>query len=141
MIAAVPPPSPVTSPDEEPIVISELGVVHIPDGSVLHSVTVPLIHTLVGPVIAGGVGFTVTVANAGQPAAVYDIVAVPAATPVTTPPITLAVVDKELLHAPPVVPSCSVTVLPWHTLSVPVMANGDANTVMVLFTVQPLPNE
>jgi hypothetical protein len=67
---------------------------------------------------------TVVVTVVGHPelVTVYDIVAVPAATPVTMPPETVATEVLDELHTPPVVTSDSVVVLPGHTDVVPVIA-------------------
>ena len=65
----------------------------------------------------------------------------PVLTPVTTPdPLTLTL-PAPALHMPPVVASLSVVVAPAHRLPAPVMAAGDALTVMVVVAVQPLPRE
>ena len=67
----------------------------------------------------------------------------PAATPVTTPPLVIVATDVlELLHTPLAVASDKVVVKPAHTLVVPVIAatTGFAFTVTTLVTVvvQPL---
>lgn len=70
-------------------------------------------------------------------AAEYDIVAVPAATPDTTPIAdTVATPVLELLHVPPVAVFDRVVVLPIQTLSVPVIvpASGIGLTVMLFVT-------
>ena len=57
--------------------------------------------------------------------------AVPPATPVTTPElVTVAIVALLLLHVPPVVASLNAVVEPGHTVGVPVMAAGGAAIVM-----------
>ena len=65
------------------------------------------------------------------------MVAVPAATPVTTPVLaTVAIPVALLLHAPPVVPLVNVVVPPAHTVAVPVIepALGKGLTVTTLVT-------
>ena len=57
----MPPLVPVTLPDDDPIVIFPLVVVHIPPVSPLVSVTVDPTHTVEGPPIIVGIGLTVTV--------------------------------------------------------------------------------
>ena len=68
--------------------------------------------------------------------------AVPDATPVTSPPdVTDAIPGALVLHVPPEVASVKVVLLPAHTTGLPAIAAGDAVTVISLVTVQPLPNE
>lgn len=60
------------------------------------------------------------------------MVAVPLATPVTTPVVlTEATPLLLVLHVPPAVASASVTVDPVHTLAVPVIAAGVVLTVIL----------
>ena len=75
---------------------------------------------------------TVTTAKAAQPVLlVYAIVAVPAATPVTSPAgLIVAVVAGVLLHIPPAEASASKAVLPRHIFNVPLIAAGWATTVI-----------
>ena len=71
------------------------------------------------------------------------MVAVPALTPVTTPPEdTVATPVEPLLQVPPGVPSASVAVVPTHMVTAPagVIAEGAALMVIVLITKQ-LPME
>ena len=71
------------------------------------------------------------------------MVAVPAATPVTTPAATVAFVASEVLHVPPDTLSDKVVVEPAQTDAVPVIAagvNGIAFTVTTWVTVA-LPHE
>ena len=64
------------------------------------------------------------------------MVTTPAATPVTTPPLTVAVAVDELLQAPPEVVSASVIVEPINTAELPEIAPtaGVAVTVMTCDT-------
>jgi hypothetical protein len=96
---------------------------------------------MAAPVIvpADGVVLTVIVASAfavPQPlVTVYDIIDVPAATPVTTPPVVMvALAVFELLHVPPATPSVSAVVEPSHTVVAPeiVPAFGTGLTVHIL---------
>lgn len=57
------------------------------------------------------------------------------------PPVIVAVVVGVLLQVPPVVVSVSVVLVPAHNVVVPCIAAGDAVTVSVLVTVQPVPKE
>ena len=45
-----------------------------------------------------------------------------------------------LLHEPPPVASVKFVVSPAHTVPVPVMADGNALTVIVVITLQPVDN-
>ncbi len=64
------------------------------------------------------------------------MVAVPAATPVTTPVLpTVAMPVALLLHVPPVVALLSVVVLPTVTVAVPVMVPADGNGLTVITLV------
>lgn len=68
------------------------------------------------------------------------MVAVPAATPVTTPdadPI-VAIVTSEIAHVPPEVVFVSVLELPTHAESVPPMTAGNATTVTFMVRRQPV---
>ena len=73
---------------------------------------------------------------------VYDIVAVPAAIPVTTPfvlPIAAMPVDPEL-HIPPVTPSLNGIVAPIHAKGVPVIVPAFGTiTAIVVVAVLPQP--
>ena len=104
-------------------------------------VTVLPTHTVEVPVIVGN-AFTVTVSVMLQPLSfVYVIVVVPAATPVTTPLLVIVATDASLdAHGvlPAGVPDpVRVTVLPTHTVEVPVIV-GNAFTVTVSVMLQPL---
>ncbi len=66
----------------------------------------------------------------------------PAATPVTTPvpEPTVAIDVLPLLHVPPPVASERVVVLPTQTVGVPVIADGNAETVTTSVAKQPVDN-
>ena len=67
--------------------------------------------------------FLVTVVVPQLLATAYEIVAVPVATPVTTPLLfTVAALVLLLLQVPPPVASVSVVVLPAHTVADPLIA-------------------
>ena len=57
------------------------------------------------------------------------MVALPAATPVTTPPATVATEAFDEVHVPPEVASVKVVLEPVHTVNVPAIAAGAAGTV------------
>jgi len=136
----------------EPIVATEpLPLLHTPPLVASLSVVVDPVQTLMVPVIADTVGNGLTVTDevtvVTQPkplVTVYDIVAVPADTPLTMPvkPI-VATEPSPLLHTPPLVASLSVVVEPAHTLMVPVIAdtvgNGLTVTTEVTVVTQPKP--
>jgi len=92
-------------------------------------------------VLAAGVVFTVIGNITKQPAGnVYDILGVPAVTPVTTPVLpTAATPELLLLHVPPDVVSVSAVVVPVQTVLLPVIALGDGLTVIVVVVKQPVP--
>lgn len=54
---------------------------------------------------------------------------------------TVAVGVLLLPQVPPVVASLNVVAVPAHRLELPVIAAGDAVTVIGFITVQPVPNE
>ena len=112
---------------------------HVPPVVVLLSVVVRPTHSVRLPVMAAGVGVTVTTLVVVQPpteAAV--IVAVPGVMPVTTPvPDTVAMAVLELLQATGLVVVLSVVVLPTHTVAVPVIAVGTGVTVTTAVVTQP----
>ena len=94
-------------------------------------------QTLSVPVMATGVGLTVTIAVAAQLPIVYDMVVVPRPTPVTLPkPSTVPTVTIVLDHVPPAVASVSAVVKPSHTASEPVIAAGCRFTVTIVVTAQ-----
>jgi hypothetical protein len=96
-------------------------------------------HTDNAPVNTG-LPFTVTTADTPQPLAVYTMMAVPAARPVTVPlaASTVPVTMFRLLQVPPAGVLFSVVVLFTHTVLVPVITVGEACTVVTCIAVQPL---
>jgi len=107
----------------------------------LVSVTTDPTHTADGPPIVPGAALTVTILVAAQPPAVYEIIAVPAVTPVTMLPLIAAIDDSEELHVPPGVASLIAEVDPAQILVLPTMADGDGLTVTFFVCIQPLPSE
>jgi len=51
------------------------------------------------------------------------------------------VIAGELAHVPPGGEEETVVVAPWHTLSVPEIAEGVGLTTAVAVDIQPVPNE
>jgi hypothetical protein len=99
-------------------------------------VTFPPLHIAVtvgdrAGVSGGALIYIVVLAK--QPPAIYDIVAVPDATPVTMPvEPTVATEVLLLLHVPPEVASLSAAVMPGQMVVVPVIDAGALLTVIVI---------
>jgi len=113
-------------PDEAPMLtVPVLVLSHVPPPGVAVNVLVVDTHTAAGPLMADN-PFTVTILVAIAPQLdVNEIVAVPAAIPVTVtglvPPEAVAMVASLELHVP--VPELLNDVVePWHTVAVPVIA-------------------
>lgn len=124
----------VTTPLEEPIVMSADPVLHVPpDGKPLNVVVPPLAHAVKIPVTDVGTAFTVSADTVVQPSVeVYVILVMPAATPVATPDVEPMVAKDGLLltHVPPVGVLVSDVVAPTHMASVPAIALGNGLTVI-----------
>jgi len=133
VITVVPPATPVTTPVVDPMVAMPVRLlIHVPPDVGSFNVVVLPTHNVVVPPIAAGTGFTVIVFVAWQPVEVMMsvIVAVPAATPVTTPEDASIVATEVLLllqEAPDIV-DVSVIVEPAHTTDGPVI-DGNASIV------------
>jgi len=142
VIVAVPGDTPVKVPGASIVAIVVLLLLHKPPVTASLSVMESSMHTWAVPPIADGVSLTVTIVLTEQPPCVYVIVSTPADTPVTTPPETPAILVVILLQAPPVVASAKMVVAPIHKLVTPVIPKGEAFTVIIFVTVQPVePNE
>lgn len=135
-ICEVPAVTPVTIPSPEPTVATgRLLLVHVPpDGDEL-SVVVDPTHSPAVPVIAPGIGFTVTSRVVEHPvdASVKVIVDVPVLRPVTVavvPGEVTPATDGVLLVHEPVPEPVSPVVCPTHTFALPVTAAGEVFTVM-----------
>ena len=131
----VPAIEPVTTPVVGDMVALPLLLLHVPPAGVEFKVVVKPTQTLVVPVIVVGFGFTVTTAvTDGVQPVEYEIVAVPARLPVTTPvnEPTLAVAEALLLHVPPVTASVKLVTNPTHTESAPNILPGAAVTVTTI---------
>ena len=138
-------------PVSTPVVAAMLAtdvllLAQVPPDAASVRVMVEPVHTEAGPemVPADGNGPTVIdVVAMPVPQAVmttYDMVAVPAPTPVTMPVVPMvAMVVLLLRQLPPVVASASVVVAPWQTVVAPVIVPADGVvfivTVAVMFAV------
>jgi hypothetical protein len=139
VIVDAPADTPVTTPEAEPTLAKPLLLVHVPPAVPCVNVVLMPTHIFVEPVIAAGAALTVAIAVARQPATVYEIVAVPAAIPVITPvPDTIVATPVVLdVQAPDGVALVNVDVEPAHTVSVPLITDGAADTVTTFVTKQP----
>lgn len=139
-IVVVPTNKPVTIPDDEPTVaINILAEDHVPPATVLKSVVVSVGHTFVIPVMVPAfvAGLTVTtrvaIAVPQLFVTVYDIVLVPAITPLTMPvaePMvaTAVLVDDQM---PPVILLLNDVVAAGHTVAVPDIVPASVVELMV----------
>jgi hypothetical protein len=126
-------------------------LLHVPPVAELESAVDDPVQTVVVPVIvpASGLGFTVMicVALAVHPllVTVYDIMVVPADTPVMVPDDEPAVAIPVLLllHTPLPAASDRVVAVVGHKVKVPVMvpADGTALTVTTVVVLPPVENE
>jgi hypothetical protein len=109
---------------------------HAPPAGVQVSVLVIPIQPFIEPAMADGDTLIVIALVLLQlPDMVYDITAVPAATPVTIPvPLTEAVAVLDEDHEPPVVAHARVIVALTQALPPPVMAAGIAYTLTTAVT-------
>ena len=131
VMVAVPFAIPFTTPvDELTVAIAVLPLLQLPLSVRSLSVVVLPAHTRLVPVMPAGCVFTVYVLTEEQVPRIYDMVAVPADMPVTTPDVfTVAISALPLLHVPLAVASLSVVVAPAHTVLVPVILTGCVFTV------------
>ena len=129
----------VTHPVELMVPTAVLLLLQVPPFVASVRQLVLLMHMLVLPVIATGLGLTVMVVSATQPnGEVAMILAVPPVTPVTTPVVgsTVATLVLPLLQVTPAVASVSKMVLPTHTFVGPEIT-AVALTVSAVTAVQP----
>ena len=149
-MVAFPASTPVTIPVVFTVAIAAFEDVQTPPAVTLASVVVEPTHTPVVPVIDATVGsaliVTVVVSELVQPfelVYVYVIVALPSATPVTTPVIELTVATdaSEDVQTPPAVVFVKIVLDPIHALVVPPIAASVGNaftfTVACAFEVHP----
>lgn len=111
---------------------------HVPPVTEFDNTVADNWHTAKLPVIGPGAAFTVTTFVTGDPHQIpYDIVVVPAETPVTTPVVAsiVAIEGSALVHVPVLVVFVSVVVAPSHTVAVPPIAATVPTTVTVLVAV------
>jgi hypothetical protein len=136
----VPADKPVTTPELMPTgPIDVFALLQVPPVRELLKVVVNPSHTVSVPDIAAGSEFTDTTAKAGQPLVfVYVILAVPSATPVTSPveALTIATLRLPLPHVPPVIEFDSVVADPAHIDIVPV-TEATGFTVSTLVRTHP----
>ena len=102
------------------VATAALDVVQTPPDGLELSVELVATQIALVPVTGEGSGLTVTVRVAGrQLPNVYDIVAVPAETPVTTPPDTVAIADALVDQTPPAAELENKVVDPSQTVCTP----------------------
>ncbi len=139
-MVTVPAEIPRTTPDELIVATVVLLLLQVPPETPSTSVVVTPGQTVVEPEMlpADGVVFTVmdcvAVAVPQLLVAVYEMVTVPAVTPLTTPEaFMVAIAVLLLVHVPPATASDKVTVAPVHSVEVPVIvpALGAGLTVTV----------
>ena len=134
MITADPADTTVIVPVAETLAIPAALLLHVPPDAVSVRSDVCVAHTVVVPAIGEAPALTVTVTKEKYPAAaVYEILATPAETPVTVidvPVVALtdAIVASEELHTPPGVVSVKVEVLPAQNVTPVVVAIAGYNT-------------
>lgn len=140
----MPPDIPAIEPEPGTAVATAvLLLVHVPPVMASLRMMVKPWQTFATPIIAEGVGRTVTVVIVIHPF-VYVMTDVPGAMPETIPVVEpiVAVPVLLLLHVPPVVALLKVeTAVPIHITVVPVMAAGLAPTVTTVEIVHPVPSE
>ncbi len=143
VITDVPTFTPVTTPVLTSTEVLVLLLVHEPPPALLSAAVAPT-HTVAGPEMAAGKGFTVTVALVLQPVegSVYVILEVPRFKPAVTP-VPKPIVATEvllLLHVPPPT-SESAEVDPLQIPKDPEIAAGEGFTVTMVIALQPEESE
>jgi hypothetical protein len=118
--------------------IAALLLLHVPPLTVDDAVSVSPAVIIDGAPITGTTFTSIDFTEVQPLAVVYVMMVLPAATPVTTPPATVAMPASALLHEPVPV-AVNVTDDPAHTLVVPVIAGAAAFTLTVLMLRQPVP--
>jgi len=134
---AVPAATPVTTPEALTVAVARGRILHVPPAGVSPRLVVEPTHTVVVPVIAVGVAFTVTGVVTKQPVGSAKVIlVVPAATPVTIPvdAPTVAVLGFWLVHVLVPDTSLNVVVANWQTVVVPVITDGSGLTVISVVT-------
>jgi hypothetical protein len=140
VIREVPKVRPFTIPELLPIDATLLvPLLHVPPEGADESVEDAPMHIPVVPDIAAGKPLIVRMVVERHPVdSVYEIMAVPATTPVAMPDDVIVAADTLLLQNPPGVVQDSVVRLPTHTVAVPVMLAGNGFTVTIVDVVQPV---
>ena len=123
--------------------IDGLAVLHVPPLTLLIRFVVAPAHTLIVPVMAGSPTVKDLVADVLPHAllTVYEMTALPASTPLTTPVLlTVATELAEDDHTPPLILSAKLMVPPTATDEGPVMipADGVEFTVIAAIREQPV---
>jgi len=143
-IVAVPWATPVTTPAASTVAISVASLLQAPPIAALVSAVADPAQTVAVPAMVPALGSGLTVTTVVETAlpqlllAVNDIVAVPEATPVTTPLVfTVAVAGEDELHEPSPTEAArvSVTVVPAHIGDVPLIAPAMGNGLTVIVRV------
>jgi hypothetical protein len=130
---------PLTIPDVEPMAAYIFDPLQTPPVTGSLKVIAWPSHTDVGPAIAASAFIVIDVVVVQPVGITYDMVAVPAAEPLTIPVADpMSAFPLLLLQVPPVAPSARVTTLPWQTLEEPVIGDK-ALTVTAYVAEQPLP--
>lgn len=134
--------TPYTTPPIAVTVATPIAaLLHVPGVVASVSVVVCPWHTCSVPDIGAGIEFTVTTAVTLHPVpSVYVTSHVPAATPVTAPVVafTVATVAQLIAQVPPGVEVVSEEVDPSQTCRDPLIADGNAYTVAICVTRQPV---
>jgi hypothetical protein len=132
---------PVTVPVDPTVANDVLPLVHTPPLVLSLNVTVDPAQTLNIPPMFDGSEFTVIVGVTLQPVLkVYEIIEVPADTPLTIPELEpiVATAVVPLVQVPPVERSDNGVVAPLQTLCEPDVGNGRGFTVTTVVVVQPV---
>jgi hypothetical protein len=129
---AVPNDAAATSPDASTVATAGAEDDQTPLVEVVAKSDVPDVHSWASPVIASGKGRTVATTDRVQPVkAVYTMVDVPGANPVSTPPLLMEAVNiAEEFHTPPGPEAERVDVAPWQTVRLPVIGPGPSSIVI-----------
>lgn len=140
----MPPDTPVTTPEVEPIVATDVvPAIQVPPVEVVLSVVVNPSQAYNVPVIGLGVGLTVaTLVTGVHPVMEYEIIVVPGTIEVTTPEKVsmVAIVVLLLVHVPPETVLVSVVDTLGHNTAEPPIAEGGGTTLMLENVLQPVGN-
>lgn len=139
-MVVVPGVMPVSAPVPDIVPTARLELTQPPPLGVLLSSVVLPVHTLSVPLMADGIGFTVTFVDTLQPLrSVYTAVHMPGPVPVMAPDeLTVAMPGHGPAQVPPDGSALSVVPSPWQNDVVPDMEPGSGFTVTMVEVVQPL---